>query len=510
MMVLLEIRNSPLHQQVQTVIFYASNRAAMSSYETDEIWRMSGTEQAQRIRNEEITPEDALEASLQRIEELNDELNAFCVVDEEGAKNAAREATTAVQNGEELRALHGVPVGIKDLITVKGMRTTYGSTLHEDFVPERDSVVVQRIRDAGGIILGKTNVPEFGYQGITNNSVYGLSRNPWDTEKTPGGSSGGSGAAVATGMVPLALGSDGGGSVRIPSSFCGLYGCKASFGRVPVFPEHRDPAIKGASGWESIEHIGPMTRTVEDSALLLDVIAGPHHMDRHSLPDDGSDYREAINGFDFGDITIAYSEDWGFAAVDSTVREITADAVSRFEDLGASVERADPGFPDPEDAFTAIVAKDTDLKGLRKELHEHAHEMEPLLVDILEADWTAQDITEAIKVRQQVNIDMRRFMESYDLVLTPTLAVPPFSVHSPGPTEIEGRSVGAFYWLSFTYPMNLTGQPAATVPAGWTDDGLPIGLQLIGKHLSDETVLAASAAYERAYSWQDRYFPMEN
>lgn len=481
----------------------------MSSYETDEIWRMNGTEQAKRIRDGQITPEDALEASLQRIGELNDELNAFCVIDEEGAKNAARQATTAVKNDKELGPLHGVPVGIKDHINVKGMRTTYGSTLHENFVPERDSIVVQRIRDAGGIILGKTNIPEFAYQGITDNSVYGLSRNPWDIGKTPGGSSGGSGAAVASGMVPLALGSDGAGSVRIPSSFCGLYGCIASFGRVPVFPEHRDPAIKGASGWESVERIGPMTRTVEDSALLLDVIAGPHHMDRHSFPDDGINYRKTIEDSSLDNAEIAYSEDWGFAAVNPTVREITRDAVSRFEELGASVEKVDPGFPNPESAITAILAKDTDLKRLRKELHEHGPEMEPLLVDILETDWTAQDITEAIKIRQRVNINIRRFMESYDLLLTPTLAVPPFSVESSGPSEIEGRSVGMFHWLSFTYPVNLTGQPAATIPVDWTDDGLPIGFQIIGKHLADETVLAASTAYEQAYPWQNQYFPMD-
>lgn len=483
----------------------------MSSYTTNEIWQMSGVEQVEAIKNEKISPLDALDASLKRIEELNPKYNAFCVVDEEGAKEAAREAEKAVENEETLGPLHGVPVGIKDLIAVKDMRSTFGSTIYEDFVPNRDSVVVSRIRDAGGIILGKTNAPEFGFQGITNNSVYGLTRSPWDDEKTPGGSSGGSGVALATGMVPFALGSDGGGSIRIPSSFCGLYGIKASFGRVPLFPEHRDPDMPGTNAWGSVEHVGPMGRTVEDCAHMLDVLAGPHHMDRHSLPDDGTDYTGAAESSDLKNLDIAYSQDWGFAAVDPVVREITAEAAKVFEtDFGCTVEEADPGFPDPADAFTATVARSTDLKELRKELHEHKEEMEPVLVDILETEWTAMDFTEAYKVRQEVNIKMRRFMEDYDILLTPTLAVPPFSVDIPARSTIEGRSVDVFDWLTFCYTINMTGQPAATVPAGWTDDGLPIGLQIVGNHLDDELVLKASAAYEEASPWQDQYFPPKN
>lgn len=483
----------------------------MSSYTTEEIWQMSGIDQVEAIKNEEISPLDALDASLERIEELNPKYNAFCVVDEEGAKEAAREAETAVENDEDLGPLHGVPVGIKDLIPVKDMRSTFGSTIYEDFVPDRDSVTVSRIRDAGGIILGKTNVPEFGYQGITDNSVFGLTRSPWDEEKTPGGSSGGSGVALATGMVPFALGSDGGGSIRIPSSFCGLYGIKASFGRVPLFPEHRDPNLPGTNAWESVEHIGPMGRTVEDCAYMLDVIAGSHHMDRHSLPDDGTDYIGPTEDPDISGLDIAYSQDWGFAAVDPVVRETTAEAAQVFEDeLGSTVEEADPGFPDPLETFTAIVARSTDLKELRKELYGRKDEMEPVLVDILETEWTAMDFTEAYKGRQEVNIQMRRFMEDYDLLLTPTLAVPPFSVDIPAPPTIEGRSVELFDWLTFTFTINLTGQPAATIPAGWTDNGLPIGLQIVGGHLDDELVLKASAAYEKANPWHDKYFPPDH
>jgi len=480
----------------------------MASYTPSEIQRLSGIEQARLIHEGAISPVDTVDAALSRIEELNPELNAFCVVAEEQAKDAASDAKRAVENDETLGPLHGVPVGIKDLITTEGIRTTFGSRMYEEFVPDRDSVVVERIKEAGGIVLGKTNVPEFGYQGITDNPIYGLTRNPWDTDRTPGGSSGGSGAAVATGMVPLALGSDGGGSVRIPSSFCGLCGLKGSYGRVPVFPEHRDPEMPGGSGWESVEHIGPMTRTVEDAALLMEVIAGPHHMDRHSLPDDGTAYLGSVDDPNVSGLRVAYSQDWGWAAVDPEVRELTAEAAQTFETLGCTVDEADPGFDDPVDAFTATVANDTDLVELRA-ANDRGELSEEVLIDILETEWSAEEFTEAKKARQALNISMRRFMEDYDLLLTPTLAVPPFDVDSPGPTTIDGREVPLFHWLSFTYPINLTGQPAATVPAGWTDDGLPVGLQIIGPHLGDESVLEASAAYESATPWQERYFPSE-
>ena len=478
----------------------------MSSYTSSEIQQLSGVEQARLIREGAFSPTDAVDAALSRIEELNPTLNAFCVVAEEQAKSAAAEAERAIDNDDELGPLHGVPVAIKDLISTEGIRTTFGSRMYEDFVPDRDSIVVERIKDAGGIILGKTNVPEFGYQGITENPIYGETRNPWDTDRTPGGSSGGSGAAVATGMVPLALGSDGGGSVRIPSSFCGLYGLKGSFGRVPVFPEHRDPDMPGGNGWESVEHIGPMTRTVEDSALLMDVMSGPHHMDRHSLPADGTNFASTASNPNVSGLRIAYSQDWGYAAVDSRVREMTAEAVETFETLGCTVEEADPGFDDPVEAFTATVANDTDLAGLRA-AQERGDLSEDVLIDIIETEWSAEDFTEAKKERQALNLSLRRFMSDYDLVVTPTLAVPPFDVESPGPTEIEGREVPLFHWLSFTFPINMTGHPAATVPAGWTDDGLPIGLQIIGPHLDDETVVEASAAYEAAHPWQEHYFP---
>jgi aspartyl-tRNA(Asn)/glutamyl-tRNA(Gln) amidotransferase subunit A len=472
---------------------------------TSKICELSGAEQAKLIRERELSPVEVMEAVLQRIEKLNPELNAFCVLDAEGAMNQAKQAEQAVMSGKELRPLHGVPVGIKDLVATKGMRTTFGSKLYEDFVPDEDDICVARLRDAGAIVIGKTNVPEFGYQGITDNKVFGLTRSPWDPSKTPGGSSGGSGAAVASGMVPLAIGNDGGGSIRLPSSFCGLYGIKPSFGRVPLYPGCRDPQYSGASSWESLECNGPMTRTVTDSALMLSVIAGPSNMDRHSLPDDGLDYLAAIRNPDLKGLRVAFSPDWGYAAVDPRVRSVVENAVKVFERLGCQVEIAHPGFTDPLDAFWALVARDTDLRGLRKLAEERADEMGAQLRGLLDIEWTAEQFTDAHFVRQDVANRMNRFMSKYDLLLTPTLAVPPFEHGINGPTEIDGRQVSEAQWLAFTFPLNLTGQPAASIPAGWTDDGLPIGLQIVGRHLDDLTVLRASAAYEAANPWQDRW-----
>ena len=471
----------------------------------DQIWTMPATEQARLIRERELSPVELMEITLERVAALNPKLNAICVLDADGAMAAARAAEKAAVSGGELKPLHGIPVAIKDLVATKGMRTTFGSKLYEDFVPDEDDICVARLRDAGAIVIGKTNVPEFGYQGVTDNKIFGVTRSPWHPDRTPGGSSGGSGGAGAAGEVALASGHDGGGPVRSPPTLCGLYGIKPTFGRVPLYPGCRDPRHPGASSWESLEANGPMTRTVADSALMLSVIAGPSHMDRHSLPDEGVDYMGAVRDPDIEGLRVAYSPDWGYAAVDPAVRRIVGEAVMAFEELGCHVEEAHPGFSDPLDAFWALVARDTDLSGLRKLARERGDEMGVQLRGLLARDWTAEEFTDATFVRQAVTNAMNRFMERYDLLLTPTLAVPPFGLGINGPTEIDGRTVHEAAWLAFTFPMNLTGQPAATVPAGWTGDGLPVGLQIVGRRLDDALVLRASAAYEAARPWHDRW-----
>lgn len=480
----------------------------MTTTATD-VCALSGAEQAKLIREKELSPVELLDAIYARIHKLNPILNAFCTLVEDDARAVAKEAEAAVMRRDELGPLHGVPVSIKDLICTKGIRTVSGSKAYENFVPEEDDVVIERLRGAGAIVLGKTNVPEFGYMGATHNNVFGVTRNPWNLERTPGGSSGGGSAAVATGMGSLAVGSDGGGSVRIPTSFCGLYAIKASFGRVPLYPGCRDPRYPGVSSWESIEHIGPITRTVEDSALMLSVMAGPDDRDRHSLPAGDVDYLEAIRG-DVKGCRVAWSPDWGFAAVDPQVRKVTTKAVEVFSDvLGCHVEMAHPGFGDLADQFWMLVARDSDLRGMRAMADRIGDEtMLPGLVSLLRTPWTAEDMTDAAMARQGLVNTMWKFMRNYDFLVTPTLCVPPFELWSAGPTEIEGRTVPSAHWLSFTYPMNMTGQPAANVPAGWTDDGLPIGLQIAGRHLGDTMVLRASAAYEDAKPWRHHWPPI--
>jgi len=477
----------------------------MRTTAANEICRMDALSLAARVRNKELSAVEVAEAVLSRMDILEPHLHAFCTPTPEVARAAARAVDAALAAGEDPGVLAGVPVGIKDLVATRGIRTAMGSPLYRDFIPDEDDIVVERLKAAGAVIVGKTNVPEFGYSGVGHNPVFETTRNPWNTALTPGGSSAGSGASVAAGMAPFAIGSDGGGSVRIPAAHCGLYGFKASMGRVPLYPGCRDDRFPGVSSWESLEHIGPMSRTVADAALMMSVIAGPDPRDRLSIPAVDFDYIEATRQ-PLRKLRVAYSEDWGYAPVDPEVRRVVAEAVKVFEaDLGCVVERAHPGWEDPSGAFWGLVAGDSDLTGMRRLMKGHEHEMSPHLVDLLARPWTAEELTDARIARQKVCNSMWRFMASYDLLLTPTLAVPPFPVHMQGPEIIEGRMVRNSAWLAFTFPMNMTGQPAATVPAGFTRDGLPVGLQIVGRHLDDRTVLQASGAFERARPWASRW-----
>ncbi|HZH20858.1 MAG TPA: amidase family protein [Geodermatophilus sp.] len=478
----------------------------MTDTSRNELCTMDAVTMAAEIRARRLSPVEVTQAVLERMERLEPTLHAYCTPTPELAMETARRVEAAIVGGQQVGPLAGVPVAVKDLICTRGIRTVSGSRAYEDFVPDEDDVVVERLKAADAVILGKTNVPEFGYSGVGHNPVFPATRNPWNTELTPGGSSAGSGAAVAAGMGPLALGSDGGGSIRIPSSFCGLYGLKASMGRVPLYPGTKDERLPGVSSWESLEHIGPMTRTVADSALLMSVIAGPDPRDRLSVPAGDVDWTRCTEGGIQG-LRVAYSADWGYAAVDARVRAVVDDAVEAFErDLGCTVERVDPSWPHPYEAFWAIVANESDLRGLRAMVERiGADNMTPHVVDFIRTEWTAEQFTDALMVRKAVQNGMWRLMQDHDLLLTPTLAVPPFEVGIQGPEVIDGRSVEPFEWLHFTYPLNFTGQPAASVPAGWTDDGLPVGLQIIGRHLDDSTVLRASAALEAARPWAQRW-----
>ncbi len=474
----------------------------------DEICRLDAVALAGLVRARKLSPVEVVEAVLDRMQTLEPRLHAFCTPTPGVARADARRLERDIMAGKDVGPMAGVPLGIKDLVLTRGVRTVSGSLAYADFVPDEDDVVVERLRAAGAIGLGKTNVPEFGYSGTTINPVFETSRNPWNTTLNCGGSSGGSAVAVATGMGPVAIASDGGGSIRIPSSFCGLYGIKASMGRVPLYPGCRDERYPGVSSWESLEHIGPISRTVADAALVLSVIAGPDPRDRHSRPWPNFDWREALRR-DVRGLRVAYSADWGYAAVDRRVREIVGQAVRVFErDLGCVVEEAHPGWTDPEPIFWGLVALDTDLRGMRALADRLGERMSPHLVEFLRLPWTAEELTDAVVGRKGLYNTMWKFMRRYDLLLTPTLGVPPFPVGIQGPEEIAGRKVSPNHWLSFTFPINMTGQPAATVPAGWTDDGLPVGMQIVGRHLDDPLVLAASAAFEAASPWKDRWPPI--
>jgi aspartyl-tRNA(Asn)/glutamyl-tRNA(Gln) amidotransferase subunit A len=319
-------------------------------------------------------------------------------------------------------ALAGVPIAVKDLIATRGIRTAMGAPAYRDFVPDEDDVAVERIKAADAVILGKTTVPQFGYSGVGNSPISPTARNPWNPELTPGGSSAGSGIAVATGLAPVALGSEGGGSVRIPSAHCGLYGFKGSMGRIPLYPLYpgcRDERYPGVSRWESLEHLGPMTRTVADAALMMSVLAGPDPRDRHSLPPGDIDWLGAPDS-DLGGLRIAFSADLGYLAVDPEVRAIATRAAAVFEkELRCVVEQADPGWPDPFDAFWGLVVADTDLTGMRAMVDEHGAEMSPHLIDLLTRPWTAEALTDAATMRRKVVNTMWRFILDYDTAADP-------------------------------------------------------------------------------------------
>ena len=474
----------------------------------DEICRMDATRLARTIAARELSPVEVVDAVLDRLERLDPMLHMFSTVTPELAREAAKRIEADIAAGREVGPLAGVPTGVKDLIYTKGIRTASGSHAYAEFVPDDDDVVVERIAAAGAIVIGKTQVPEFGYSGTGQTPLAEPTGNPWNPERTSGGSSAGSGAAVATGVGPFSLGSDGGGSVRIPASFCGVYGIKPTMGRVPLWPGTKDERYPGVSSWESLEHIGPLTRTVADAALVLSVIAGYDDRDRLSIRSDDVDWLRAVDG-DLRGVRVAYSPDLGYAAVDPAVRAVVDRAAGVFErDLGCTVERADPGWDDPYEALLPMILVESDLAGMRRLADELGERFSPHLAEVLRVDWTAEQLTSAVIRRKAVYNAAWRFFRNYDLLITPTLAVPPFEHGLQGPPVIDGREVDGFYWLSFTFPFNFTGQPAATVPAGFTEDGLPVGLQIVGRRMDDALVLRASAAFESAAPWRDRWPPV--
>lgn len=470
----------------------------MANDET-ELCYLPATELSAAFRSRRRSPVEVAEATVRRIERVNPAVNAFVTVAADLALASARESERRFGRGEARGPLEGVPVGIKDLSETKGIRTTHGSRLFADHVPDADAPVIARVRDGGAVILGKTNTPEFGWKSPTSNPLFGPTRNPWDLERTSAGSSGGSAAAVATGMGPVATGGDGGGSIRQPASFCGVFGIKPTFGLVPNVP----PGVV-----DDFVSEGPLSRTVRDSAMLLGVMAGYHPRDAFAGPVPPSEFVAACDGGLRG-VRVAWSPDLGYAAVDPTVRAIAERAAQRFADLGCTVEAANPGWPDPWRLFHTLFY--APLGGvLEGYLAEWREKMDPGLVRVIELgrDVTAFEVGRAEAARNELRQSAHRFFERYDLLLTPTMTLPPFALGIDFPAEVGGRPVTGMQWTAFTFPFNLTGQPAASVPAGWTGDGLPVGLQIVGRRWEDALVLRASAAFEAIQPWRDRRPPV--
>ncbi|MCC7367510.1 MAG: amidase [Chloroflexi bacterium] len=457
------------------------------------------------IRAREVSPVEIASTVLERLDRLNPTLNAFLTPTPEIAMDCARASEERARKGELLGPLDGIPVSIKDLEPMAGVRCTFGSKWTENNIAAEDGVATSRIRAAGGVMLGKTNTPHFGYKDMCDNFLGEPCKNPWKLDRTSGASSGGAGSAVAAGIGPVAHGSDGAGSVRIPAALCGIVGLKPSFGRVPYSPI--------ADYWGGRSHVGPMTRTVRDAAMLLGVMAGPSDRDPLSIDGPVPDFlslvegdpsagtRQALKG-----LRVVWSPDLGYAPVDREVRQIAEAAAKRFADFGCTVEERNPVWDDPYEFHRVLYHVGVGTR-IAERAQEHPEWIEATMRVMLEdgARYSAFDYQRAIMQRTLFYNQARAWFENVDLLLTPQMPVGAWS-HQPGPNEgpatiggVKPRSM--FDRLHFTYPFNLTNQPAATVPCGFTSEGLPVGLQIVGRWHADATVLRAAACFEAAQPW---------
>jgi amidase len=419
------------------------------------------------------------------------------------AREAAKKAEVEVMRGEKVGPLHGVPVSIKDLTSTAGIRTTWGSKIYEHFVPEEDALSVQRLKAAGAILMGKTNTPEFGAGANTYNAVFGATRNPWKLSHTCGGSSGGAAVALACGLGPLATGSDLGGSLRIPASFCGVVGFRTSAGLVPIYPS--------ATGWDTLAVEGPMARTVGDTALMLSVMAGQDDRSPISFPVDTKQFLAAVKRPKIEGLRVAWSPDLKISPCEHEVEKVAAAAARRFEVLGCTVEQTEPDFSGVQQIIH--VTRALRMVTLHAEkLGKWRDQMNPNLVWNIEQGFplTVKQIGEADKERTALYHRVRQFFEKYDLLLTPTVAVPPFPQEMIYPKEINGKPMKNYQeWLYLTYAITITGLPVISVPCGFTSEGFPVGLQIVGRRLAEATVLKAAAAFEAIAPWKDRRPPVE-
>nr|BFD87458.1 amidase [Streptomyces sp. Xyl84] len=458
----------------------------------DEICVLDAVDLAARIRRGELSAREVVRAHLERIERHNPAVNAIVTLDPEGALAAAAAADERQARGGELGPLHGLPIAFKDTHLTRGMRTTHGSPLFADHVPDEDELLVRRIQDAGAIRIGKTNVPEFAAGSHTFNPVFGATRNPYDLTRSAGGSSGGAAAALAAGFQPLADGSDMGGSLRNPASFCNVVGLRPTPGRVPSHP--------AGNLWDTLGVAGPMGRTVADTALLLSVMAGPDPRVPISLDEPGAGFRAPL-GRNTAGLRVAFTPDLGGrVAVDRDVRDVFARQAEVFEGLGCVVAEDCPDLDGAEDVFRTLRAHEFSL-GLGTLLDSDRAALKPSLVRNIEEGrrLTGADLVRATTGHARIHLAATAFFERYDVLIAPVSQVTPFPVESEYPTEIDGEPQRSYLdWMRSAYFVSVLGSPALSVPAGFTPAGLPVGLQIVGPPRAERTVLETGAAYEAA------------
>jgi amidase len=454
------------------------------------------------IRSKDISPREIVNALLDRIERINPRINAYCTIAAEQAIRAAEDAERALMKGEEIGPLHGIPVSIKDLTPTMGIKTTFGSRMYHDHIPEEDALLVRRLKAAGAVIMGKTNTPEFGAGMNATNKIFGTTLNPWDLTRTSGGSSGGAAAALATGLGPIAEGSDLGGSLRIPASFCGVIGFRTTPGLIPKYPT--------AWAWDGFGVTGPMARTISDTALMLSVMAGPDDLAPMSLPDTGISFVKAIEG-DCKGWRAAWTPDLGgICKVDAEVARICESTARKFEDVGVHIDVASPDLHDAGEIISPLRVFRT--AALNADLLENDEGIDnPLFKQYLRMvkDTPLMEVAEAERKRTALWSRVHAFFEKYDLLLCPTTSTPAFGAAEFYPAEIGGEPIQRpFEGVLLTYALTITTLPVISVPAGWTESGLPVGLQITGRRFGEGMVLRAAANLEKAAPWAQRRPPV--
>jgi amidase len=463
----------------------------------EEICFLTATELVARIRAKDLSASEVMVAHLDRIERANPQVNAIVTLTPEKAMQEARTVDERLARGKEVGPLHGLPVAHKDLVPTRGIRTTFGSRVFEDHVPEEEALIVGRLKSAGAISVGKTNTPEFGAGSQTYNEVFGETLNPYNRTKTCGGSSGGAAAALACGMLPIADGSDMGGSLRNPASFCNVVGLRPSPGRVPTWPD--------LAAWFTLSVEGPMARTVRDAALMLSAISGPDPRSPISISEPASVFLRPLER-NFGGVRVAWSRDVGGLPVDGAVTEVLDGQRHVFEDLGCIVENAEPDFRDADEVFKVLRAWRFELAygGL---LDDRRDEMKDTVVWNIEEGkkLSGPRIGRAERKRTELYHRVRSFMETYEFLILPVSQVPPFDVEQRYVTEINGEPMETYIdWMRSCYYVTVTGLPAISVPCGFTSKGLPVGVQIVGRHRDDFGVLQLAHAFEEATGFWKR------